>query len=64
VSNSTPEAIRESFLQREGKLTSDELANKVVVEKKGMDVLLDHLPWAISVINLSWMDKPLYVTWR
>lgn len=64
VNNSSIEAIRESFLQRGGRITAGDDAWRLVVEKKGIDVLMDHLPWPISVIRLPWMEKPLYVTWR
>lgn len=64
VSNSDRAAIRESFLQRNGRISVDDDAIRLTVEKRGIDVLMDHLPWPISVIRLPWMNKPLYVSWR
>jgi hypothetical protein len=34
------------------------------VEQKGIDVLLDHLPWSFSLIKHGWMKRPVHVEWR
>jgi hypothetical protein len=28
-----------------------------------VDVLLDSLPWSVSVVRLPWMAAPLWVDW-
>lgn len=63
VQNSSIESIQLSFLQREGFLKIKKESMVLVVEKKGMDVLLNSLPWTISLIKLPWMQKPIYVEW-
>lgn len=63
VKNSTPEGIQETFLQREGILRFQKDNVLLVVEKKGVDVLMESIPWNISVIKLAWMNKPLNVKW-
>ncbi|MDD2305385.1 MAG: contractile injection system tape measure protein [Prolixibacteraceae bacterium] len=63
VKNSTPEGIRETFVQREGILRFDADKITLVVDKHGVDVLVESLPWNISLIKLSWMKKPIYVEW-
>lgn len=63
VKDSTPEAIQETFLQREGILTIAEDKMVLMVNKKGVDVLLTAIPWNISLIKLPWMKLPLYVEW-
>nr|WP_194509744.1 contractile injection system tape measure protein [Psychroserpens luteus] len=63
VRSSTPEAIQETFLQREGllKLSEDKIVLKV--EKKGVDILLDTISWSISIVKLPWMSRPIYIEW-
>lgn len=63
VKNSTPEAIQETFLQREGILKINEDNIILNIEKRGVDVLLNSLSWNISLIKLGWMEKPLHVEW-
>jgi len=53
-----------SFLQRRGKLVFSEDAIYLTVEQMAFDVLLDYLPWSISLINFSWMNKQVHTTWR
>lgn len=63
VKSSTPEGIQETFLQRDGilKFKKDEFF--LEVEKKGVDILVKSIPWNLSPIKLSWMEKPLHVEW-
>lgn len=58
------ETFRETFLNREGRLYEKDNRWELVVEKKAYDVLLDTLPWNISMINLSWMKKRLTIQWQ
>ena len=60
----TAAGLQEEFLQRPGKLTPGKEFNKLQVEAKTLDILLDRLPWNISLIKLPWMDKMLHVEWR
>ncbi|HIB47327.1 MAG TPA: hypothetical protein EYN07_07930 [Flavobacteriaceae bacterium] len=64
LNNTSIEAFRESFLIREGKLEDDETAFYLLVEQNTIDILLDQIPWNISKIKLSWMQKILEVQWR
>lgn len=63
VKNSTPEGIQETFLQRAGILRFGTDKIMLEVDKKGVDVLLNSIPWNISLIKLSWMKNPIYVEW-
>ena len=63
VKDSSPEAIQETFLQRDGILIIKEDKMVLTVDKKGVDVLLTSIPWNITLIKLPWMKKPLYVEW-
>jgi hypothetical protein len=62
--NTTVEGLRESFLVREGKLLIKENGIELRVESRGMDVLLDRLPWNLSLIKFPWLDKLIHVEWR
>ncbi|MDO7883975.1 contractile injection system tape measure protein [Hymenobacter cheonanensis] len=64
LKNTSIAGLRETFLQRPGKLTWSPDKVTLTVETKTVDILLDQLPWSIALIKLPWMALPLYVTWR
>ncbi len=66
LGNTSIEALRESFLIREGRLLRNESDNSwaLTVSVKGYDMLLDALPWRLSMIRLPWMQTLLNVKWR
>ncbi|MGS0742589.1 contractile injection system tape measure protein [Glaciimonas sp. GG7] len=51
------------FLQREGRLILREGKWTLTVSRKTLDILLDQLPWGISVVLHPWMPHPLSVEW-
>jgi hypothetical protein len=55
--------LQEAFLQREGRLDSTPEGWKLKVQRKTLDVLVDQIPWGISIVFYKWMPQPLYVTW-
>lgn len=57
------DGLRKTFLQRQGKLVEEENFH-LEVEQHSYDMLLDQIPWSISKIKLSWMQKMLEVEWR
>jgi contractile injection system tape measure protein len=59
----SPHGLRDAFLRRDGKLQRTPDAWVLTVEQRGIDILLDHLPWALSVVKLPWMARPLRVEW-
>ena len=62
--NTSLAGLRETFLQRGGKLAWADDKVTLTVETKTVDILLDQRPWSIALIKLPWMPLPLYVTWR
>ncbi|BAY09889.1 contractile injection system tape measure protein [Calothrix sp. NIES-2098] len=58
------EGLRSSFLQRSGLLRKADNGWSLQVEHHSFDMLLEHLPWSISIIKLSCMKQPLYTEWR
>lgn len=63
LKNTSPNGLREGFLQREGILNETEDGHQLHVETQALDVLLAQLPWSISIIKLPWMKSPLHVEW-
>ena len=63
LKNTSVDGLRESFLQREGKLSPVDKGWLLHVEQKGMDVLLNSLPWGIGTIKLPWTEDKLHVEW-
>jgi hypothetical protein len=64
LKDTSSEGLREAFLRREGKLTFEAKEWRLLVEKRGIDVLLDHLPWNIQLIKLPWMERLLRIEWN
>lgn len=63
MEKTSPEALRETYLEREGKLSTKEGNWTLTVERKTVDILLERLPWTLSVVKLPWMEKILFVRW-
>ena len=63
LKNTSPDGLRQMFLQRDGKLELQKFPYKLHVERKAQDVLLDHLPWNISIVKLPWIKELLFVEW-
>ena len=64
LKNTSPDGLREGFLQRDGKLIRiDGQGWKLQVEQMAIDVLLTRLPWGVSMVKLPWMDELLTVEW-
>lgn len=63
LKDTSKEGYRVSFLQRDGILMSRDESWFMRVERKGFDMLLEHLPYTISIIRLPWMKHKLFVEW-
>ncbi|OQP68334.1 contractile injection system tape measure protein [Niastella populi] len=64
LKNTSPDGLRQGFLQRNGKLYTKNEQLYIAVEKNAIDVLLDHLPWNLSLIRLPWWGEIIRVEWR
>ncbi len=64
IGSTSVAGLRESFLQREGRLSFEKEAWHLLVEPRAFDMLLDRLPWSFKVTRYAWMKVPLYVEWR
>ncbi|HWI93201.1 MAG TPA: contractile injection system tape measure protein [Flavisolibacter sp.] len=63
LKNSSLEALRGSFLLRDGLLSFADDYWLLQVERKGYDVLIDHLPWSFKTIKFDWMDNYINTEW-
>ncbi len=65
LKNTSPDGLRAAFLQRSGQLTWKPQQNAwlLQIERKSQDLLLDRLPWSISVVKLPWMEGMMMVEW-
>jgi hypothetical protein len=63
IGNSSIEALREAFINREAILSYENNGWKLQVERKGYDVLIDSLPWSFNHIKLSWMQEIITTEW-
>lgn len=64
LKNTSVGGLRQSFLQRNGLLKSQDHGWQLQVEARPYDVLLDQCPWGHSVVRLPWMKQAIYPVWR
>jgi len=64
LQNTSIAGLRESFLQRKGKICTKGERVIVQVEQSSIDILLDYLPWNLSIIKLPWIKEMVHVEWR
>ncbi len=63
IEGTSLDGLRETFLQREGRLERRPDGWHLRVQRQPVDVLVDQLPWSISVVYHRWMDWPVFVEW-
>jgi hypothetical protein len=56
--------LRESFLQREGRLSHDDNGWRLRVQPRAFDMLLDRVPWGFATTKFAWMEEVIHVEWR
>ncbi|WP_028886684.1 contractile injection system tape measure protein [Teredinibacter turnerae] len=57
--------LRETFLMRDGALLwREEKGWLLEVEERGVDVLIDRLPWNFNIIKFPFMADAIHVHWR
>ena len=64
MQNTSIPNLRGAFLIRDGLLSEKEDRWTLHVENKAYDIVLEYLPWTISMIKLPWMHKRIDVAWR
>ncbi|MDH7976104.1 contractile injection system tape measure protein, partial [Sphingomonas sp. AR_OL41] len=63
IAGTSHAGLRETFLQRDGRLRHEDDSWRLQVQRKGVDVLVDRVPWSFATIFHRWMPEPLQVTW-
>ncbi len=63
LKNTSIDGLRETFLCRSGKLEHNGEGWALHVEAKSLDILLNQLPWGISLVKLPWSRGMLHVNW-
>ncbi|GAA5521932.1 hypothetical protein LQ318_09290 [Aliifodinibius salicampi] len=64
LKNTSINGFRSNFLQRKGILREEEFGWSLYVERETQDILLEKLPWSLSVVKHEWMDEMLTVHWQ
>lgn len=64
LNGTSPEGLQRSFLQRNGSITYEDNTWIVRVEGQALDILLDDLPWEISLLLLPWREEMIMVEWQ
>lgn len=63
LKRTSPDGLREGFLQREGRLQERAGHFHLLVDRKTQDILLGQIPWGFGTIKLPWMEYRLHVEW-
>lgn len=63
LGQASPDGLRETFLKRPGIIKGLPQRPRLLVERRGVDVLLGSMPWALSPIRLPWLPRPIPVDW-
>jgi hypothetical protein len=63
LGNTSINGLRGAFICRKGFVTRIPDGCKLQVEQKGMDVLLESIPWNYTTIKHAWMNQMITVEW-
>ena len=64
IRNMSISGFQESFVKRQGVLERSQDDWILRVETKGIDILLDDIPWDIHLISFPWNNYLVYVDWH
>ncbi len=64
IRNTSIAGFQESFVRRQGVLERSQDDWILRVESKGIDILLDDVPWDIHLVSFPWNDYLVYVDWK
>ncbi len=64
LKNTSVDGLREAFLTRPGKLSQQTDGWHIDVETRTLDILLNRLPWGLSMVHLPWNNTLIYVNWN
>lgn len=64
LNGTSSEGLQHSILQRQGSIAYEDHNWIVRVEGQALDILLDDLPWEISLLLLPWKEEMIMVEWQ
>lgn len=64
IGSTSVQGLRDTFLRHAGWVRKEEDTWSLKVHNGPFDVLLDRLPWGISMVKFDWMPTMLKVKWR
>lgn len=64
IKNTSIAGFQESFVKRRGVLECSQNDWILRVETKGIDILLEDIPWSIQLILFPWNDYLIHVDWK
>jgi hypothetical protein len=63
LKNTSHQGLLQSFFIREGLMKRQERDWQVHVERKGVDLLLDQIPWSYSMLKFPWNNFIIFTAW-
>jgi len=63
LKNTSAAGLRETFIQRAGRLRREADRWTLDVQRKTLDVLVDQIPWNRALVYHRWMAEPVHVNW-
>lgn len=57
------DALRSEFLMREGKITVNPEREKLFIQRKTQDILLEQLPWSLGIMKFPWKRNIVFLEW-
>lgn len=63
LKNTSPKGLVKSFIQRDGLVKKTDNGFLIQVEKNSIDILLERLPFAISIIKFPWNEYIIRTEW-
>gem|GEM_PF-3084627 len=57
------DVLRNEFLSREGKLSITKAQEKVFIQRKTADILLESVPWNLGLIKFPWKKNFVFLEW-
>ena len=63
LKSTSGESMAKGFFPREGSLKRVSKGHQLTIPRISIDILLNRLPWTISIIKLPWMEETLFTEW-
>lgn len=63
LKTSSGKSISKGFFPRQGSLRKVDNGFQLIIPRTSIDILLNQLPWGISIIKHPWMEETLFTEW-